>query len=185
MLAASSSGSTETLVTAWGLVPGTQRRRETTWDGGSSDNQSPGAFPNLPHPQIFGARHPPPPPPPLTQDVDRGGGADAGHRVGGRALPAPVLLLDEGAENQAAVPIHLGADLPCAAHLRGRDTLIMLISPSQSLVPIPIPIPCPCPQRLCSDPTAPRPSQDLDPPPRGRFGHRGAGFCPRFLKKQR
>lgn len=56
----------------------------------------------------------------LTQHVDRGGGADTGHQVGGRALPDTMLLLDEWAEDEAAVPIHLGTTLPHATHLHGK-----------------------------------------------------------------
>lgn len=60
----------------------------------------------------------------LTQYMDRGGSGDTGHLVGGCAFPDSVLLLDEGVEDEAAVPIHLGTALPHAAHLWGMDMLM-------------------------------------------------------------
>lgn len=60
----------------------------------------------------------------LTQYMDRGGSGDTGHLVGGCAFPDSVLLLDEGVEDEAAVPIHLGTALPHTAHLRGMDMLM-------------------------------------------------------------
>lgn len=71
-----------------------------------------------------------------------GGSADAGHGVGGRAFPQPVLLLDERVEDEAAVPVHLGTDLPCAAHLRGGTLRVVTVPPPPPSLPL-FPVLCP------------------------------------------
>lgn len=131
-------GTTDTLVTTWGLVPGWGQWRDNGQDPeggrrvqGIQAFHLPPILPGAPHlrspsgaPQtILSPVSSPhgclqPALQPLTQHVDIRGGGHSGHSIAGRALPASVGLLGQWSQDEATVAVHLGLGLQPPAHLQ-------------------------------------------------------------------
>lgn len=133
-------GTTDTLVTPWGLVPGREGMEGGMMGRALGEGEElkgvPGPLPSTYRPRVS---HPPSPsgPPniprvlshtassspqlalePLTQHIEICGGGYLGHSVAGSALPAPVGLLRQWSQDEAPVAVHLGLALQPPAHLQ-------------------------------------------------------------------